>query len=82
MRYLVFTDKHISELSWLSDQRLGITTDVTLSGIMCPVGLQGLAISDKGASYSKLTQWKGVKCNTEFIWALRDPQNTGRWFKS
>lgn len=80
VRNLVFTDKHVSKLSWLSDQRVGITTELTLLGIVCPVGPQGLAISDKGQA--KLTQWKEVKCNTEFILALGDPQNTGRWFKS
>ena len=48
MRNLVFTDKHISKLSWLSDQRLGITTELTFLGIVCPVGPLGSAISDKG----------------------------------
>lgn len=48
VRNLVFTDKHISKLSWLSDQRLGVTTGPTLSHIKCPVVLLGSAISDKG----------------------------------
>lgn len=48
VRNLVFTDKHISKLSWLSDQRLGISTEFTFLGIVCPVGPLGSAISDKG----------------------------------
>lgn len=76
VRSLVFPDKHVSKLSWLSDQRRGIATDLTLLRIVCPVGLQGLEISDKGQA--ELTQWEEVECNTEFILALGDPRNMGR----
>lgn len=45
---LVLTDKHISKLSWLPDQRLGLTMELTFLGIVCRVGPEGSSISDKG----------------------------------
>lgn len=46
MKNLVSSDKHVSKLPWLSDQRLGVTTESAFLGIICPVGPLGLAISD------------------------------------
>lgn len=48
MRSRVPADKGVSQLSWLSDERLGrLTAASTFGGIACPLGPLGTAICDK-----------------------------------
>lgn len=56
MRNLVLTDKHISELSWLSDERLGLAAELTFLGIVCPLGPLGTAICDKEGAEPVLSE--------------------------
>lgn len=48
MRSRVLADKAVSQLSWLSDERLGrLAAASTFGGIACPLGPLGTAICDK-----------------------------------
>lgn len=59
MRSRVPADKAVSQLSWLSDERLGrLAAASTFGGIACPLGPLGTAICDKeGAEPASESLW-------------------------